>query len=458
MSGGSSAPAPPDYSGVANASRESAKEYAAIMREQLAWAKEQYADNKAFADQVKDVFASDMQFNSETARKDRARYEQYYQPLENDLVDDAKSYATDERKELERGRSMGTVSQQFDTAGEAAKRQLESFGIDPSATRYAALDLGVKTQKAAAMAAAANQSDVMVEDRGRALRSEAINVGKGYPGQIAGQFGSSTTGGSAGVGAQNSTYSASAPALGNPAAFGGLQNQAIGQWGNTLNNQYQNQIAQYNANSSQSSGIGSTLGSLAGIAGGLYMMSDEHAKDNIEPIGETYDGQEIIKYNLKGDPKTQIGLSAQETAKRRPEAVARGRDGLLRVNYDRALPTDDTRRGNRYAEGGAVSSYLDEYPEDLSDEAGEYENMDGGVVPPEMSPSRGRAIDDVPAQTFSQNGQAGPKAAIDVGEFIFPEDVTRWYGEEKLQKLIEKARQAKQGATAKPEMRAALPV
>lgn len=455
MSSGSSAPPPPDYSGVANASRESAKEYAAIMREQLAWAKEQYADNKAFADEVKDVFASDMKFNSETARKDRARYEEFYQPLENDLVDDAKSYASDERKALERGRSMGVVAQQFDTAGEAAKRQLESFGIDPSATRYAALDLGVKTQKAAAMAAAANQSDVMVDDRGRALRSEAINTGKGYPGQIAGQFGSSTAGGSAGVGAQNSTYAAAAPALGNPAAFGGLQNQAIGQWGNTLSNQYQSQMAQFNANNSQSSGIGSALGSLAGIAGGRYMMSDERAKDNIEPIGETYDGQEIIKYNLKGDPKTQIGLSAQETAKRRPEAVARGRDGLLRVDYDRALPTDDTRGGKRYAEGGAVSDYVDEYGG--GDEGG-YSDMDGTTVPPEMSPSRGRAIDDVPARTLGPQGQPGPMAAINVGEFIFPEDVTRWYGEEKLQKLIEKARQAKQGAPAKPEMRAALPV
>ena len=455
MSGGSSAPAAPDYSAVAFASRVSAGEYDAFLREHLAWAKEQYADNKAFADEVKDVFASDMKFNSETARKDRARYEEFYQPLENDLVDDANSYATDERKSLERGRNMGVVAQQFDTAGEAAKRQLESFGIDPSATRYAALDLGVKTQKAAAMAASANQSDVMVDDRARALRSEAINVGKGYPGQIAGQFGSSTAGGSAGVGAQNSTYSASAPALGNPAAFGGLQNQAIGQWGNTLTNQYQSQMAQFNANNSQSSGIGSALGSLAGIAGGMMMMSDERVKENIEPVGETYDGQEIIKYNLKGDPKTQIGLSAQETAKRRPEAVARGRDGLLRVNYDRALPTDDTRRGNRYAEGGAVANYVEEYGD--GGEQGGYANMDGNVVPPEMSPSRGRAIDDVPAQTFGQNGQRGPQAAINVGEFTFPEDVTRWYGEEKLQKLIEKARQAKQGAPAKPEMRA-LPV
>lgn len=427
------------------------------MREQLAWAKEQYADNKAFADEVKGVFADDMKFNSETARKDRARYEQYYQPLENDLVADAQSYATDERKALERGRNMGVVAQQFDTAGEAAKRQLESFGIDPSATRYAALDLGVKTQKAAAMAASANQSDVMVDDRARALRSEAINTGKGYPGQIAGQFGSSTSGGSAGVGAQNSTYSAAAPALGNPAAFGGLQNQAIGQWGNTLNNQYQNQIAQFNANNSQSSGIGSAVGSLAGLAGGMMMMSDERAKDNIKPIGETYDGQEIIKYNLKGDPKTQIGLSAQETAKRRPEAVARGSDGLLRVDYDRALPTEGTRRGKRYAEGGAVASYLDEYPEDPSDEQGEYQDMDGGTVPAGMSPSGGQAIDDVPARTMGPQGQPGPMAAINVGEFIFPEDVTRWYGEEKLQKLIEKARQAKQGAPAKPEM-SALPV
>jgi len=44
-----------------------------------------------------------------------------------------------------------------------------------------------------------------------------------------------------------------------------------------------------------------------------------------------------------------------------------------------------------------------------------------------------------------------------VGEFVFPEDVARWLGEEKLQKMIEKARKDKANAVAQPEIEEELP-
>jgi len=64
------------------------------------------------------------------------------------------------------------------------------------------------------------------------------------------------------------------------------------------------------------------------------MFSDRRLKDNIAPVGETYDGQQIYRYDM-GDGRTQLGLMAQEVAQRKPDAVGE-RNGFLTLDYDRA--------------------------------------------------------------------------------------------------------------------------
>ncbi len=114
---------------------------------------------------------------------------------------------------------------------------------------------------------------------------------------------------------------------------------------------YPFQIAQYFANIAQ--GLGSTaggtssttapgpsaasqimggVGALANIAGALPMPSDKRAKENIEAVGTLNDGQTVYRYNFKGDPKTQIGLLAQEVEQRNPGAVTEVK-GLKMVDY-----------------------------------------------------------------------------------------------------------------------------
>ncbi|MBA9069877.1 hypothetical protein FHR71_003638 [Methylobacterium sp. RAS18] len=81
----------------------------------------------------------------------------------------------------------------------------------------------------------------------------------------------------------------------------------------------------------------------AGTAGWLSSMlpalalSDERAKENIEDVGRTHDGQPLYSYNYLGDPTPQVGLLAQDVARRDPGAVARLPGGLLAVDYGRAL-------------------------------------------------------------------------------------------------------------------------
>jgi hypothetical protein len=70
----------------------------------------------------------------------------------------------------------------------------------------------------------------------------------------------------------------------------------------------------------------------------------------------------------------------------------------------------------------------------------------GGRVPPQMSPSGGRQIDDIPA-VITQTGQ---QARLNSDEFVIPRDVALWKGQEFFQSLIKKSREARVGAPAKP--------
>lgn len=88
---------------------------------------------------------------------------------------------------------------------------------------------------------------------------------------------------------------------------------------------------------------------LAGL--GIAAFSDERVKENISPVGETYDGQPIYRYNYKGSPRTEIGLIAQDVERDRPEAVG-SYNGIKTVDYD--LATRDAAREFDRARASAI--------------------------------------------------------------------------------------------------------
>lgn len=97
------------------------------------------------------------------------------------------------------------------------------------------------------------------------------------------------------------------------------------------------------AGTAAAEGIGTVLSFLP------MLFSDERMKDNIRPVGKTFDGQNIYTYDF-GDGRTQMGLIAQEVLGRHPDAVAETKDGLLAVDYRRA--TDDAAPRQEYNSGG----------------------------------------------------------------------------------------------------------
>jgi hypothetical protein len=329
VGGKSSAPPPPNYAPIAAASEQSAQLQYQLGQDQLAWARDQYAreastrgtminwltdaanrnydlqtqqfnwavdQQKSNADLTRQVTEAQLEAQAQAqidAQHDRQRYQQIYQPLEDRLVAEAQNYASDDRKALEMGRGEAQVAQQFEGQRASATKDLESFGVNPGATRFAALDTGVRTQAAAAAAGAGNQAAQSVDAIGRALRSEAINVGRGYPGQVAGAYGTSLAAGSGAINGNLATTASGANTMGTPVQYGGMANQgygvalgnlsnntgyyntatpyfagannALGTWGNALTQGYNAQMSQYNANQANNNSTMSGIGSLIGL-------------------------------------------------------------------------------------------------------------------------------------------------------------------------------------------------
>lgn len=298
------APDPPDYSGVAAASAEAAANAYEISKEQLAWAKQQYGMDRELADRVVNDMLERSDLQQQWAEQDRERYQGEFQPLEDQLIEDADSYASDDRQQQEAGRAMATVATQFEAARDAATRNLESFGIDPSSTRYGALDAQSRNQQAAVAAGAGNQAVQRSEDLARGLRSEAINIGRGYPGQAAQAAGGALAGGNAAVGANLATTASGQAGMGTGNQWAQTGNQAVGTWGNTLNMGYNNQLAQFNANQNASSGWGSALG----LIGGLAFMEDGGEVDDATMGGAVDPGMSPSGGSALDDVPAQLNV------------------------------------------------------------------------------------------------------------------------------------------------------
>lgn len=276
-------PPPPDLRPQAEASEEIARIQAQTASEQLDWAREQDAMNRDVLNRVLDIQLPAMEAASQAAIKDRARYEELFQPLEENLIQEFQTYDTPARRDYEQGKAIADVTASFDAQRRNALSRLEGYGVDPSQTRNAALDVSVRTQQAAAQAAAATAAGQRVEDVGRSLRAEAINIGRGMPSQVAQSYGTALQAGQGAVGGAASTTAAGVQAQ-QPAmqSFAGAQ-QGFGQAANILSQGYQNQMTGFNASQSQRN---AWLNTGAGIAGMMVADGGEINRKQAIPFAQ----------------------------------------------------------------------------------------------------------------------------------------------------------------------------
>jgi len=85
----------------------------------------------------------------------------------------------------------------------------------------------------------------------------------------------------------------------------------------------------------ESVGGGGGAAARAGGGGGGGRRSDINAKHDIVFIGLLNNGLGFYRYAYNGSDKVYVGVMAQEVQNVMPEAVVRGRDGYLRVFYEK---------------------------------------------------------------------------------------------------------------------------
>jgi hypothetical protein len=115
----------------------------------------------------------------------------------------------------------------------------------------------------------------------------------------------------------------------NPAAMGAATPQAsVGNvdYGGLVQNKYNADVNRVNQGNS----------ALGGLFGTAMSISDKRLKSEIQRVGTLDNGLGVYSYRLMGGPM-QIGVMAQEVQKSNPDAVVMGADGLLRVNYEKAV-------------------------------------------------------------------------------------------------------------------------
>jgi len=294
-------PPAPDLGPMADASIEAAKMAQQTSQEQLAWAREQDTMNRQTLQTVLDIQLPAMQEQAQSAREDRERWETMFRPMEDQYVKEAQEYDTPERREEYRAKALADVNTQFDASRRNALQRLESYGVDPSQTRSSALDIGVRTAQAAAQAGAATQSDIGVEGRGRAMREQAINLGRGERQLVGQQYAGAVGAGQAAIGGSTATTASGSQSMGTPGSWGNQALAGYGQGANIMTQGFGNEMQGWNAQQAQTAGM---LQGIGNIVGGVAAMADGGPAMAINPNGGTdIEGE----FSEVGDVDTGMG-------------------------------------------------------------------------------------------------------------------------------------------------------
>jgi hypothetical protein len=233
------------------------------------------------------------------AETDRARFKGVFEPLENQMVADAQSYASPARREMSASEAIADVRQQAGIGRQMQTRQLASMGVNPASGRFAAETRRSGTAETLAAAGAGNMARRQTDAIGDAKMANMVNMGRGMavnPGTSMGMAGNM---GSAG--------------------FSGAM-QGYGQQASIFGQQHQQQVNAVNSENAMWGSVGQGLGMLVGASG---FMSTKESKTKIrKPMSvlETIKGMPVKEWEYKqgmgdGGGQKHVGAIAEDWKK-----------------------------------------------------------------------------------------------------------------------------------------------
>lgn len=244
--GGKSSPPPPDYGPMA-----------AVAREQLAFAREQYGEMKPFVTRLATTMADAQQQQMRQAQDYYNYQTETFRPVERGLVADAQRFSTEGYREQVAREAAAAAGRAFEQTQAASQRAMASRGVNPNSGAGLALsqqaNLGLAAQRANAMTGARQQAEQM----GWARRMDVTGLGRGLAGASTAAYAGATGAGQAAGGTMMSA--------------GNQYMQGMGQASQTYGNILNSQTSMYNAAMQQSDPLASIAGmAIGGWAGGGF--------------------------------------------------------------------------------------------------------------------------------------------------------------------------------------------
>lgn len=287
-------PSAPNYAPYLSAFQDIANASKTHGDDALAWAQDQVANNKDLLDQVnKGLLNTQDQFNQSASVKQGQSAGAVGEGLQN-LRDQYAKYTDPAKKAADIGASEAGAAQANEAARNASMSELESYGLNPGAVRYAGLDAGARLQDAATRVGAGNIASRTDDALADTTNQQLISEGNTLAGQSNADASTAAGAGTGAVSGANSTASTGGSLLGTGLQWTGQGTNALTGAVNTQNTDFSNQAKSAEISNSSSSGLGSLLGVGASMlgkggalasGGALAFLEDGGAVDDIGSDG-----------------------------------------------------------------------------------------------------------------------------------------------------------------------------
>ena len=255
----------PDYTPLANASNAAADKMSALGQEQLAFSKQQYAEN---APLMKDI-ATQQKLAMEQQLEQGKDYYDYrketYRPLEKGIVADAQAFDTDAYRNQLATKAAADSGLAFGRTQQANERAMASMGVNPNSGRFQGLGAQSALMQSANRAGAMTGTRERAQQTGYARKLDAAGLGRGLSGASTAAYGSAISAGSQAGGLYGMAGQQHLGGMAQGAGtIGSGLNMQIGGLSNALNAQ-----TQYAVNAPDNSFLGN-IGGIMGAGASMY--------------------------------------------------------------------------------------------------------------------------------------------------------------------------------------------
>lgn len=224
--------------------------------------------------------AAESQKNAARGDDQWQQYKDVFQPIENQMAEDAMNYDSPEEVARREGLAAATVGRQFDNAQAQTSREMARMGVSPTSSLGADAMTDQANARALATAGAVTGERNNTKLLGMSLRENAARFGRNQTGTGIAASQAALAGGNAATGIMGSQT-----AQGNAAGTGqGLLGTASGAFNSMGNLGLSQMQMQQQANSSSQAGLGSLIGT--GLMAGAMAFSSKELKEDGEPVDD----------------------------------------------------------------------------------------------------------------------------------------------------------------------------